>query len=493
LENIRKTIFFKEGKIALAQSNLDNEKIGSELLKRGYISNKELHNYLNEKKDRILGEFLISSSLINEERIRECILNLTQKIIFSIFNWNRGTFQFIEQANLFTKQMNVIIPSLSQLIIKGINQISDHRRIIEYFPKEQTSFTISKEAIFPTKELILTDKQKTILELMKKPLTIEDIQKQANFPFEFILKNLFILYSIGLIEKKFNNSIIDKERKQIIDFYYFTRKSTYYKILGIKENSDSLEIGLSYVKSYQKFYSLLSKAEYIDLIFYIEGIIKNLNEAYKILRYSLSRKAYDEIIKNNKKEGTHYNFNGGLKEARIGSLIVRQKAYQFYQLANEAGIRNDREGKIYFLKKACELDPENAFYLFNLGYILSFEAGKLKEGEKLFLDSLRIEPNNSQCWFYLSQLYKNLGFSYKSEIALNEAIRLDRSYEKYIRKKDKEYLSPKEFNEKLKYLIMALIFLMLLQIIFIKDKAPAKPPFLINKQEVKHFDNRMNK
>ncbi len=488
LKNIQKTMFFKEGKIVLAQSNLDNEKIGNELLKYGYISNKELHDCLNEKKDKTLGELLISNGLISENRFRECILSLQQKIIFSIFNWNRGTFQFIEQANSFTRQINFIMPNLSQLIIRGIYQIADYRKITEYFPKEETIFISSKEAIFPAKELILRGKDIAILELMKEPLTIDDIQKQTNFPLEFILKSLFILYSVGLIEKKFNNSILNKERKQIIDYYYFTKKSTYYEILGIKENSNLLEIGLSYIKLYQKFYSLLMKPEYIDLIFYIEGIIKNLNEAYKILRYSLSRRAYDEIIKNrNKKEGANYNFNEDLKKVKIASLATKQKAYQFYQLANEAGIRNDREGKIFFLRKACELDSNNAFYLFNLGYILSFELGKLKEGEKLFLDSIKIEPNNSECWFYLSQLYKNLGLPYKSEAALNEAIRLDGSYEKYSKEKDKQYLSPKEFKEKLKYLIMALIFLMLIQIIFIKDDAPAKPPFLINKKEIKRY------
>ncbi|MBN2431035.1 MAG: DUF4388 domain-containing protein [Acidobacteria bacterium] len=122
--NVKKKIYFEEGKIAFAYSNQRKDSLGDVLLRSGTIA---LEMYL-KTADQIRpglrhGQILLREKVITTQQLITAVHSQVQDIIFSLFHWVEGTFEFEkEEKNKETIKLNI---SSSDLILSGVKRITD--------------------------------------------------------------------------------------------------------------------------------------------------------------------------------------------------------------------------------------------------------------------------------------------------------------------------------------------------------------------------------
>lgn len=96
-----KRIFFQEGSIFSASSNLEKDRFGIVIIKKGYVTQEQVDVLLEEGKDtgKLLGIQCVEKGLIPEEDVKKILLDQTMAIIESLMHREEGTFQFQEGEN----------------------------------------------------------------------------------------------------------------------------------------------------------------------------------------------------------------------------------------------------------------------------------------------------------------------------------------------------------------------------------------------------------
>src|SRR5215831_14141844 len=93
---IQKKISFDQGSIVSATSNAPEEDFGELLIKIGRLSPNQLDEVLGSRDpNQPLSQVLVTKGLLEEVQAREFLELHVQELIYPLFDWNSGEFEFI--------------------------------------------------------------------------------------------------------------------------------------------------------------------------------------------------------------------------------------------------------------------------------------------------------------------------------------------------------------------------------------------------------------
>src|SRR5438094_845586 len=96
-EHSRKEIFFEFGAMIFASSNRREDRIGETMMRHGSITQENFDLAQAQMgRGKRFGKMLIEMKLISE---RDLLANVTFQvldIIYSVFNWSKGSYEFFE-------------------------------------------------------------------------------------------------------------------------------------------------------------------------------------------------------------------------------------------------------------------------------------------------------------------------------------------------------------------------------------------------------------
>jgi hypothetical protein len=123
--------FFDKGELQAARSSREDHRIGSTLVRWGYISEEELEQALEQQRrsheriDRILIERgLVTRAVVDSEARRQM-----EQIVFSTLAWREGAFHF--EANTGEMDLDVNVSLSEEMIIEGIRRIPESEQFLE--------------------------------------------------------------------------------------------------------------------------------------------------------------------------------------------------------------------------------------------------------------------------------------------------------------------------------------------------------------------------
>jgi tetratricopeptide (TPR) repeat protein len=123
---VKKNIYYIGGRIVFGHSNLQNEKLGQILIRLGKINNRVFYEVSRELgPGRRLGKLLQEAGHLSELDIGSAVNYQLQKIVYSVFNWDSGIFEFEERSRPVHEDIIVEV-STPELIIGGIRNIANH-------------------------------------------------------------------------------------------------------------------------------------------------------------------------------------------------------------------------------------------------------------------------------------------------------------------------------------------------------------------------------
>ncbi|HSP05914.1 MAG TPA: DUF4388 domain-containing protein, partial [Acidobacteriota bacterium] len=92
---VKKSVYFKEGSVVFAHSNLKHERLGEILLRLGKITEEELKSVEERLKTGTrLGKALQERGFLSPAEVTSGVSYQIQMIVYSVFNWDNGEYEF---------------------------------------------------------------------------------------------------------------------------------------------------------------------------------------------------------------------------------------------------------------------------------------------------------------------------------------------------------------------------------------------------------------
>ena len=91
-----KTIYFKEGTIVSASSNLETDRLGEMLMKAGKLSQDQYQQSVERLKTtgKRQGAALVELGFLTPKELFEGLKYQVQEILYSLFLWNEGSYRY---------------------------------------------------------------------------------------------------------------------------------------------------------------------------------------------------------------------------------------------------------------------------------------------------------------------------------------------------------------------------------------------------------------
>lgn len=139
-------IYFNEGAVIYAMGSRREARLGYLLKKRGLISAEKLKSCLASAKEKkqALGKYLLENGDITLDELNEMLAEQTEVILFNLFKWEKGDFEYKDtQVNLkgFVKvKINVL-----KIIMEASRRIDEMSIFKKQIPNENLIFKISEQ------------------------------------------------------------------------------------------------------------------------------------------------------------------------------------------------------------------------------------------------------------------------------------------------------------------------------------------------------------
>ncbi|MEW6002032.1 MAG: DUF4388 domain-containing protein [Nitrospirota bacterium] len=217
----RVRLLFVEGNIVGAESKRRREanRLGTVLVKKGFIREEELRSVLEEQKgsDMKLGDILVKKGFVEKDQIQDILTGQIKETVVQVFGWKEGTYEFTPQEVPVDKEFFISL-NTHHLLMEGL-RIVDEWSVVEGKLTLDTVFE-KRAAVVPD----LTDVEREIFPLVdgeNDVSTIIDISAMDDFE---VSKTLVSLMERGVIETKESAPVIAEapsvEIKKTATFHY---------------------------------------------------------------------------------------------------------------------------------------------------------------------------------------------------------------------------------------------------------------------------------
>ncbi len=310
-------VYFEDGLIIYAASELVTERFGERLCGMGCISPEQLAQAVAEtRKGKHLGACLVELGYLAAADLQAMLVGHVIYLVHSLFPWTTGQYRFEAQR----VQVNGFRQALSPpaLILDGIRALSDTSLINRWLGGPQRRLQPAAATEVAALGLTLTPEEAFVLSRLDTPLRIEDACRAVPLPEERVLRAICALAMAGVVQFADGAPLpvieakappvpneIDAARAAQLCFELEEKirvlesGGTHYQALGINRRFTPEELKKAYRELAKKFhpdrhlqlatFDFQVKAE-------LERVFIAIQQAYETLSDEEKRRKYDATI-----------------------------------------------------------------------------------------------------------------------------------------------------------------------------------------------------
>jgi len=433
-EKETKKVFFRNGEIIFASSNLDMDQLGTSLLRSGCLTEGQRAEAEEAAKQtgKQLGAVLVERGLIAPKDLVEGAKRQIKQIVLTLFSWREGNYTF-DSAPLPLAEIVPLQIDTGSLLLEGIRDL-DWKFVRKSLPPLKMVLLVAKNSATLLQGIVLDQDQQTILSLIDGSRSIEEICALSEIGDFSTLKAIYSLSALRLTESLgLKSDIAARERKQstpaekekqepeikvtremILQTLAKMADLDYYQILDISHSATQKEAKKAYFRLAKRYHpDRHADSEQSDMKEQLEAIFMYITEAYDVLTTEDKRQEYDLALarglkkrqpaaqqEDSKKGSAASQFNEGLKHYREKNFWSAEEAFRW----------------------AVRLNPTNAEYLFHHGLALAHMPRRLHDAEGLFQKAIKMAPSKIEYSLELGNLYSRNGLKKKALSVFQEAL-----------------------------------------------------------------------
>lgn len=416
-DNFLKSLFFEDGHLIFAKTNVIEERLGEILFKIGKIDQPQFGEILKLIKNKAgherLGKILVQKKVLTQRDLFFALLYQLRTIATSTFSISSGEWKFIEKTPDIPEDSRFNI-ELQGIITEGANRIGN----FAYFKNKFLYAKLTLKAVPPELDDILSTYEINFykdLTAFDNNSTCEKIARELNISDEMFWKKIILFHLLGIVEfiDESPDKELDKNVEEIFGLYERIKSETidYYELLGLKKTAVPNEIKDAYFNRAKQYHpdriggvpdpEVKEKANFV---------FAEMNKAYATLGDENKKAEYD---------------GRGYKEENINDSVsesMRERAKLLYRKGKVLYTQKKYWEAVSALDEAVALDGTKPSYFLLLGMSQMNIPSLHRMAEKHLQTVLQTEPWNVDALVALGILFQTIGQVNRAEGYLRKAL-----------------------------------------------------------------------
>jgi hypothetical protein len=123
-----RSVFWEQGEIVFARSNSVRDNLGCFLVRRGLLTEEQnAESSRRITRDTRHGKVLVRMGCITTEQLWWAVKNQVLEIVYSLFQWTSGYFEFIE-GQVENREKIVLAVPTTKIAMEGIRRLDEWNR-----------------------------------------------------------------------------------------------------------------------------------------------------------------------------------------------------------------------------------------------------------------------------------------------------------------------------------------------------------------------------
>ena len=448
-----KKVYFSAGDIIFATSNVNEDRLGEWLLRKGVITRQQVDTTAEilkqtGKKEEVI---LVEQGIITQEGLADSIKSHVRQIIVSLLNWREGRYAF-DESPLPVSDIIPLQMSTGNLTIEGLREL-EWKVVRKALPPLRTIIRPADDPSLLFQDADLEPYQREVFTFIDGNRSIEEICSLTGLGDFNTLKAIYVLLALRMVEageiktaeeKKFVHDVLretisaKKEEKpaehvvartitkeELYIAYERIAGQNYYEMLGVARAATASELKRAYFTHAMLYHpDRHFKPEMSDMKEKLEMLFSSIHDAYETLSDQVKRDTYDLALA---RELTKSNAAG---EASQNAAASKDNAENQY----DEGMKRMKEGNFWGAEEAfrwaLHLDPKNAEYSFRRAQALSRIPRRGHDAEESYTKAIKMAPGKTEYYMELGNFYERLGLKTKALNAYQNALRLEPNSDK---------------------------------------------------------------
>jgi len=196
----RVSIAVKAGQIVFAASTNPDHRLGPLLLRRATVNWRQLTDAGEAvAPGKRLGTILVERGLLNTKELVRAVIDQTQEIVYDAFQWETGTYELKEGTE--TSESITLSISTPNIILEGMRRIESWTRIERGVGGLATRYERHPDWVLRTQEMFLGNDQRTLLDDIDEPRTVESICERSTLSDFEACRTLWAFAVIGVVRR----------------------------------------------------------------------------------------------------------------------------------------------------------------------------------------------------------------------------------------------------------------------------------------------------
>ncbi|MBW1988588.1 MAG: DUF4388 domain-containing protein [Deltaproteobacteria bacterium] len=195
-------IFVREGTVICVTGSAKETRLGNILRRKNMVSAADLAYCLSVSREKnvALGKVLVEKGFISEETLRNTVHDQAQEVLFNLFFWKGGKFEYHDSTDVPKGALDTKI-DIMNVIMEAMSRIDEMCTFMKQIPSEEIIFA-KTEPLKDPDELGLTDSQKRFYALIDGARTVRQVITASGFE-DFSAYHLFNrLITAGAVVQK---------------------------------------------------------------------------------------------------------------------------------------------------------------------------------------------------------------------------------------------------------------------------------------------------
>ena len=482
-----KRVYFHEGAIVFANSDVESDRLGRFLIRGGIIdeSTYESASSAMERSGQRLGRALVDAGQLSEDRVESLVAEQVQEIIFSMFRWTAGHYGFEALEPAVEKDLHLDL-STEEIILDGVRKMVSDETIRGAIGSLDRVPSLATSDALVGGDVTLSPSEGYVLSRIDGQTSVAELMAICSMGEEETLRCVCALASMGAIRWESSGGAepepeprpvssfgtaaeelgtdrvrrssapsddVDSTLQDIAKKKASIGQVTHYELLEISRDASHSQVKAGFFSLTKRYHPDRHRADaFRGVQTDLENILIGLRDAYDVLGHPVHRVGYDSNlppVAGAESEPVAAGSSTGAvadppppqpKAAPDAEGSTSGSVPEAFASPQSLALHHYRAGKIHYeeedyheavqsLREAVRLDDEKADYHRMLGCALAKNPRWKADAVKHFTQAIELAPFDTASYVELARLYDEGGLATRAKKVYEQVLELNPDHE----------------------------------------------------------------
>ncbi len=420
-ENFEKSLFFRQGDLCFAKTNVLHERLGEVLFKIGKIDKTQfwdIHKLISGQKERI-GRVLVLNNFISQKDLFYGLIYQVRVIALSTFSLTSGEWEFSPVLPELPEDSCFKI-ELPGIFVEGVPRFKS----LPLFRNNFSKRSLQTKPVSAETESFLKAEDVDVYKALssRSGVPVEQAAQELGLADEVFWQKLALFFLLNIMEfvAPPAQRAPSKEQEALLALYESmkTRDLDYYELFELNSSATANQIKETYYQYAKKFHpDRLGETSNPELREKANFVFARINKAFEVLSDEEKRREYD--MKGYKE----------IQKAEKTTENLVEKANLYYRKAKTLYSQQRYRETASLMEESIRNDANKASYYLLLGLAQSNIPNLRRVAEKNFQKVIELEPWNPEPYAALGLLFQYEKMERRAVNFFKKALAIDPEHE----------------------------------------------------------------